>query len=41
MADLYVSDSVFGRYVAEYGSDAKAQMRDDLKAAAPGGDGDE
>lgn len=37
MADLYVSDSVFGRYVTEYGDDAKEEMRNVLEEGAPGG----
>jgi hypothetical protein len=41
MADLYVSDSTYAKYVAEYGDDAKDQMRSVLKADAPGGDADE
>lgn len=36
MADLYVSDSTFMRYVESYGEDAKAEMRSILKANAPG-----
>lgn len=35
MADLYVSDSVYALFVTEYGDNAKEQMRDALKEAAP------
>lgn len=38
MADLYVSDSTFGKYRDEYADDAKAEMRSVLKRNAPGGD---
>lgn len=40
MADLYISDSTFAKYVSEYGDDAKAEIRAVVKSNAPG-DGDE
>lgn len=36
MASLYISDSLYGEFVAEYGDDAKAQMRLALEDALPG-----
>jgi hypothetical protein len=42
MADLYISDSTYAEYVAEYGAeDAKAEIRSIVKANSPGGDADE
>jgi hypothetical protein len=43
MADFYVADSVYSKYVMAYGDDAKAEMRDVLADHAPetGGDTDE
>lgn len=38
MADLYVSDSTYAKYVEAYGDDAKAQMQSILKQHAPGVD---
>jgi hypothetical protein len=36
MADLYVSDSTYAKYVAEYGAEeAKAEIRSVVKANAP------
>jgi len=37
MADVYISDSTFAAYVAEYGDEAKAEIRDVVTANAPGG----
>jgi len=37
MANVYISDSTYAAYVAEYGSDdAKAQIRDVVSENAPG-----
>jgi len=36
MADVYISDSTFAKYVGEYGEDAKAEIREIVKAHAPG-----
>lgn len=41
MADLYVADSTYAKYIEAYGDDAKDEMRSALKANAPGGDADE
>jgi hypothetical protein len=35
MADLYISDSTFAKYVTEYGDDAKDQIRAIVKDEAP------
>lgn len=40
MADLYISDSTYAAYVAEYGSDAKDRMRQLIKEHAPEGSND-
>lgn len=36
MADLYISDSTFSKYVQAYGEDAKAEIRSVVKQHAPG-----
>jgi len=41
MADFYVADSVYSKYVMAHGDDAKAEMRAVLEAHAPDGGGDE
>jgi hypothetical protein len=41
MADVYIADSTFAKYVGKYGDDAKAEIRSIVKSNAPGGDGDE
>jgi len=40
MADLYISDSTYAKYVTEYGEDAKAEIRSVVKQHAPEGGGD-
>ena len=35
MADVYIADSTFAKYVEQYGDDAKAEIRKAVKANAP------
>jgi hypothetical protein len=37
MADLYISDTTFSKYVVEYGDDAKDEIRAVIKQNAPDG----
>lgn len=41
MADLYISDSTFAKYVEAHGDDAKAEIRSVVKQHAPTGGRDE
>jgi len=35
MADVYISDSTFAKYVGEYGEDAKQEIRKVVERGAP------
>lgn len=40
MADVYISDSTFAKYVEAHGGEAKAEIRSVVKQNAPAGEGD-
>lgn len=40
MADVYISDSTFAKYVEAHGEDAKTEIRSVVQQNAPEGEGD-